>query len=199
MSTVDPWVQWAKDGRAGRDPSRAIGAEVKHQGRAMALETLVAVALAAVVAWRVVWQMGHGARGVQLFASVFLTAWTGALAVTLVALRVGTYRLRDDSPRGHLALARRRILSQLRLITPMRIALAAMAAFLGFWLPWLTWFAPHIQRQPVSTGLMRIGAAAALLWFLFAVVARLRVVTRERLDAVDSLIERAGASSARKG
>lgn len=185
---VDPWLQWAKDRSNGRDPSRAIADEVKRHGRAMLVETFVALSLAIVVATRVVFLMGQHAHGFTLVASVFLTVWTGALAVTLLVLRRGTYRLTDDTPRGHLELSRRRLESQVRLVLPMRIGIGAMGLFLAVWLPWLTWFAPHSRRQPIGTGLTRIAVAALLIAFLFAVLGRLKEVTRERIAAIDSLL-----------
>lgn len=196
---IDPWVKWANDRREGRDPSREIRDEVLRQGRAMVLETFIAVALAGIVGWRVVWQMGHRAHGVALFASGFLTAWTGALAATLIILRSGTYLLRDDTPRGHLEISRKRMVSLLRLHQPMRIGLILMGAFLAFELPWLTWFAPHMRRLSVGMGLFRVVAAALLLWLLFAVLSRLRVITNERVAAIDSLLERVDRPAGRKG
>jgi hypothetical protein len=185
---VDPWVQWAKDAENGRERSRAIADEVKRHGRAMLIETFVAVALAIVVGTRVMVLMGQRARGFALFASSFLTAWTGALAITLLLLRRRTYRITDDTPRGHLELTRRRMLSQLRLILPMRIGIGAMGAFLAVWLPWLTWFAPHSRRQPVGTGIVRLAVAGLLIALLLAVLGRLKEITRERIGAVDSLL-----------
>ncbi len=185
---LDPWVQWANDRKKGRDPSRLIADEVNRQTRAMWVETFVALALAGIVATRVVVQMGHHAHGFVLVTTGFLTVWTGALAITLLVLRRGTFLVRDRSARGLLELARRRFVAQDRLILPMRIGIGVMGAFLAVWLPWLTWFAPHSRRQPVGAGLVRIAIAGVLIAFLFAVLKRLRVVTRERIAAVDSLL-----------
>jgi hypothetical protein len=196
---LDPWVQWAKDRGNGRDPSRAIADEVKRHGRAMLVETFVAIALALVVGTRVVFLMGQRARGFTLFASAFLTVWTSALAITLLVLRRGTYRLGEDTPRGHLELSRRRLDSQLRLVLPMRLGIGAMGLFLAVWLPWLTWVAPHSRRQPLGTGLVRIAVAAFLVAFLFAVLGRLEELTRERIAAVDSLLGHLDKKSKARG
>jgi hypothetical protein len=135
----------------------------------------------------------------MLFASGFLTVWTAALAITLLVLRRGTYRLAEDTPRGHLELSRRRMESQLRLVLPMRLGIGAMGLFLAVWLPWLTWFAPHSRRQPIGTGLVRIAVAGLLIAFLFAVLGRLREVTRERIAAVDSLLGHLDKGSKSRG
>lgn len=196
---LDPWLKWAKERREGRDPSREIRDEVVRQSRAMVLEMFISISLAGIVGWRVIWQMGHHARGVTLIASSFLTGWTGALAITLIVLRRGTFMMREDTPRGHLDLSRRRMVSLMKLTAPMRVGLGAMGLFLAFWLPWQTWFAPHLRRQSVTTGLVRMAIAAALLWFLFAVLKRLREVTAERITAIDSLLESVDRPAGRKG
>ena len=48
-------------------------------------------------------------------------------------------------------------------------------------------------------GLVQIAIATALLWFLFAVLKRLREVTAERITAIDSLLERVDRPAGRKG
>ena len=91
------------------------------------------------------------------------------------------------------------MVSLLRLIRPMRVGLILMGAFLAFWLPWKIWFETQLRREPIWFGLGRIAVAALLLWLLFAVLSRLRVLTDERVAAIDSLLERVDRPAGRKG